>query len=227
MKQFLSRRIGRQVPPVGLLALVALVPIDAHAQSRAAVAQKAPPRVSAGPTLEETRAWIATDMRPLAWTNDSRRSVSRYGTTTTMTRIVASNIRLEGCTLRYTHDRNTMTFYDTQRTERRSSSDHEVPMGDIDMASIVVKDPWKLDQEEWTSRPIEISMRTRRAAGETIVSRSHQGISGIPGYPPRAPNESYREAYASLPAQDASSAERIMRALTRAAELCGSTRSAF
>lgn len=229
MNPFREQRIFvTQLFALGSLAVVSLMPVAGHSQSRTAVDKKASPRATTGPTLEETRAWIATDMRPLVWTNESVRSVSRYGTTTRMTRIVARNVRLDACTLRFTHEARTLTFYDTEQTADRRTSDHEVPMGDIDIASIVVREPWKLDNEEWTSRPIQISMRTRTAAGATIVSRSHEGLSGVAGaYPARAPNEPYREALASLPAQDAPSAERIIRALSRAAELCGSVRSAF
>lgn len=207
------------------LALMQLVPMPADAQSRAPIRQKAPPQPSAGPTLEETRAWLENDMRPLLITGDDRRATREDRSTTTT--ITSRNVRLDGCTLRFSHESNRWTFSLAGREQRVSSGDYEVPMADIDVAAIVIDTPWKLSDEEWERQPIEITLRTRSAVGPTIVARSHQGLSGVGGSTPRAPNEPYRQSVATLPADGDANAQRIIRALTRAAELCGAVRPTF
>lgn len=214
---------------IGALIASAVLANCLEAQSRPGNPQTTQPTrpASGGPSMDETRAWIEGEMRALLATTDSRRSTDRYGTTSWLKRITARNTQFQACTLKFVHEIVSHTFYDTGRETRNYTSDDAVPMRDLEVGAIAIQEPWKLSHEEWVDQPIEIALRTRAAVGATIITRSHQGLGGGGGLPRRAPYEAFREGIATLPAQDRASADRIIRALKRAAELCGAARPTF
>lgn len=162
--------------------------------------------VAQGPTLAETREWLNTEVARFSGLSYVTRGEPRMTGSWRVTQVVA-----DSCTLYF---KTTNDFVPVTALPPVVKQNW-VPVGDLDLASLVVGEPTVAQ----LARPEE------RARLFAVKGTTQGGANAIRA---QADGEELPDASAfEMPFGKIEDAQRVLRAITRFAELCGAKRSAF
>jgi hypothetical protein len=163
-----------------------------------------------GPSLKETAEWISTDFTSLArYVDVTEDTNSRFRTRTETVKAI-EKATLVDCRL-------SLTLKDQIRVDKSKKGFtlvETIPLADVDMNGFEVKEARLRSGETRTQPVFEVTVRTRRDAGDTIVG-SINGGANLSG------------DSANIPVISREAADRITNVLRHAAKLCGAKPSVF
>jgi len=185
-----------------LFSLVSTVPIRAQVPSTSS-----PPE---GPSLKETADWISTDLPSLArYVDITVDNNSRFRTR--MESVIAiEKAALVDCRLSLT----LTTEHRIDKTRKGLTAVEIIPLAGVDMSGFEVKEAPLADGDTREQSVFQVTVRTRKDAGETILVSVNGG-----------PNQSGSSV--TVPVISREAGDRITNALRHAAKLCGAKASVF
>jgi hypothetical protein len=176
---------------------------------------------SVGPSFDVTRNWIEKEMPTLTSAveleenNDTLPDLVTVVRYSYSTRYEATEIRVRECQLIYKFEMKTTGMYSSSVSSgevptQGFSSVVQVPLKAVDRGSVKVEEiSAVLPHRVRHSHPYQVKLTTRTTSDQPIIDN---------GTPERA---------AVIPVADEPAGERVVRALRRAAELCGAPASPF
>jgi hypothetical protein len=163
-----------------------------------------------GPSLKETADWISTDFPSLARYVDVTEPTSgRYRFRTETVKAI-EKATLVDCRLSWTLTGEIRIGKDTKGL----TAVETIPLADVDMNGFEVKEAYLASGNTRTQPVFQVTVRTRRDAGETILVSINGGANQF-------------SASENIPAISREAGDRITNALRHAAKLCGSKPSVF
>jgi hypothetical protein len=172
-----------------------------------------PAKPNDGPTLADTKAWLESD--GAAMLHSYRRRDDRRFSMIEVTTDDASDVQLTDCVLSWKHTTNFKILGAPPGVKNGflSSAVYRVPLKDVDVAGVLVQ-----SDSSRRDKPVSVvEIKTRAGAGATIAVEP-VGKSAKKTEPARA---------VQIHVLNHDDGERVMKAVRRAAALCGAPTSPF